>query len=144
MNTMDFATTCACFNVRKAARAVTRLYNEILRPTGLRATQVTLLMAVASADAVTISQLAEILVMDRTTLARDLKPLQEQGLVSVLPGGDRRTRWVQLTDAGRGKLDEVIPLWQQAQARIITNGLGPEQWRTLYDDLQDVVRLTQA
>lgn len=144
MNTIDFATSCTCFNMRKAARAVTSLYDEILRGTGLRATQVTLLMAAASTDMPTISQLSEQLVMDRTTLARDLKPLQARGLIDVQPGEDRRTRLVRLTAAGQRKLDEAVPLWQHAQAHMIAEGLGAARWRALYDDLQDVVQIAQS
>lgn len=136
--------TCACFNIRKAARAVTSLYDEILRPTGLRATQVTILMAVASEDRPTISQLAEQLVMDRTTLTRDLKPLEAQGYLVVTPGDDRRTRTVRLSALGHTRLAEAIPLWQSAQARMIANGLGYNRWNTLYNDLQAVVHLTQT
>ena|SRR6266545_4538829 len=141
---INFASTCACFNIRKTARAITNLYDTVLQPTGLRSTQATLLMAIAVAGTPTISRLAEYLVMDRTTLARDLKPLEDQGLVRITPGGDRRTRQVQLSDVGRAKLREIIPLWEQAQARIIAAGLGHERWSKLYDELQEVVRLAQA
>jgi DNA-binding MarR family transcriptional regulator len=142
--TIDFAATCACFNVRKGARALTGFYDAVLRPTGLRSTQATLLMAIAAAGRPTISLLAEALVMDRTTLGRDLKPLVAQGLVRITPGDDRRMRQVELTDAGRAKRREIIPLWEQAQAKIIGAGLGPERWGQLYKDLQEVVRLAQA
>ncbi len=141
---INFASTCACFNIRKTARAITNLYDTVLQPTGLRSTQATLLMAIAVAGTPTISRLAEYLVMDRTTLARDLKPLEDQGLVRITPGGDRRTRQVQLSDVGRAKLREIIPLWEQAQAKIIAAGLGHERWSKLYDELQEVVRLAQA
>jgi DNA-binding MarR family transcriptional regulator len=141
---INFAASCACFNIRKTARAVTNLYDTVLRPTRLRATHAILLMAIAGAGTPTISQLADGLVMDRTTVARELKPLEEQGLVRITPGGDRRTRQVQLTDAGHAKRREVIPLWEQAQAKIIAAGLGHERWGQLYDDLQEVVRLAQA
>jgi len=141
----NFSTICACLNIRKAARAVTSLYDTVLRPTtGLRSTQAILLMAIATAGTPTISRLAEYLVMDRTTLARDLKPLEDQGLVRITPGGDRRTRQLQLTDAGREKVREIIPLWEQAQTKIIAAGLGYERWSKLYDELQEVVRLAQA
>lgn len=140
----NFATSCACFNLRKAARAVTSLYDAELQPSGLRSTQATLLMVIAIAGTPTISRLAERLVMDRTTLARDLKPLADQGLVEITPGSDRRYREVQLTDAGRAKLREIIPLWEQAQAKIITLGLGQARWNQLYSDLEEVIRLTQA
>jgi DNA-binding MarR family transcriptional regulator len=141
---INFAASCACFNIRKTARAITNLYDTVLRPTKLRATHAILLMAIATAGTPTISQLAEAMVMDRTTVARELKPLEDQGLVQITPGGDRRTRQVQLTDAGYAKQREVIPLWRQAQARIIAAGLGYERWSRLYDDLQEVVRLAQA
>jgi DNA-binding MarR family transcriptional regulator len=141
---INFAASCACFNIRKTARAITNLYDTVLRPTELRATHAILLMAIATAGTPTISQLAEAMVMDRTTVARELKPLEDQGLVRITPGGDRRTRLVQLTEAGHAKRHAIIPLWQQAQARIIGAGLGHERWGRLYDDLQEVVRLTQA
>jgi DNA-binding MarR family transcriptional regulator len=142
---INFATSCACFNIRKAARAVTSLYDAVLRPTGLRSTHAMLLMAIGSAsEAPTISRLAEAMVMDRTTLARELKPLVEQGLVCITPGADRRTREVHLTDAGRAKRREIIPLWEEAQTKLIAAGLGHDRWSQLYDDLQEVVRLAQT
>jgi DNA-binding MarR family transcriptional regulator len=144
MTTIDFATSCACFNLRKAARAITSLYDEALRPAGIRATQLTLLMGIAAAEQPTISQLAELLVMDRTTLARDLKPLAAQGLVTIVAGDDRRTRLVQLTVAGRHTLNDALPLWHQAQTRMITDGLGRDEWHALYGALQDVVRIARA
>jgi DNA-binding MarR family transcriptional regulator len=142
---INVAVNCACFNIRKAARAITSYYDSVLLPsTGLRSTHAILLMAIAMAGTPPISRLAEAMGMDRTTLARELKPLEDQGLVRIAPGGDRRTRLVQLTEAGYAKRREVIPLWEQAQAKIIAAGLGHERWSRLYDDLQEVVRLAQA
>lgn len=143
MEKIDFAATCACFNIRKAARAVTSVYDKALRPLGIRSTQLTLLMALASAGTATITRLADRLVMDRTTLARDLKPLEAQGLVVIAAGQDRRVRVVELTEAGRATLDSALPLWHAVQQRIITNGLGATGWATLYSTLQDVVQLAQ-
>ncbi|HET9495098.1 MAG TPA: MarR family winged helix-turn-helix transcriptional regulator [Chloroflexia bacterium] len=141
--TVNFAAMCANFNIRKAARAVTSFYDAMLQPTGMRSTQGTLLMALSLGGSMTISRLAESLVMDRTTLARDLKPLEEQGLVRIAPGADRRTRQLELTKAGRDKLREIIPLWEQAQAKIIGAGLGQDRWRQLHRELQEVIRLAQ-
>ncbi|HJZ49758.1 MAG TPA: MarR family transcriptional regulator [Roseiflexaceae bacterium] len=141
---INVATSCACFNIRKTARAITNLYDTVLQPTDLRATHAILLMVIAMAGTPTISRLAEAMMMDRTTVARELKPLEEQGLVRITLGGDRRTRLVQLTDAGQAKRRDVIPLWEQAQARIIAAGLGHKRWSNLYDDLQEVVRLAQV
>ena len=141
---INVAASCACFNIRKTARAITNLYDAVLQPTGLRATHGILLMAIAMVGKPTISRLAGAMVMDRTTVARELKPLEDQGLIRITPGGDRRTRQVQLTEAGYAKRREVVPLWQAAQSKIIAEGLGHERWSRLYDELQEVVRLAQA
>ena len=135
------ANTCACFNLRKASRTVTQLYDEILQPSGLLATQFTLLVAIALAGSVTITHLAEELVMDRTTLTRNLKPLERQGLIEIAPGQDQRTRVVTLTASGREALVKAIPLWEQAQASVV-EGLGQNRWSTLLSNLSDTVLLT--
>lgn len=134
------ANTCACFNLRKASRTVTQLYDEILQPSGLLATQFTLLVAIAIAGSVTITRLAEKLVMDRTTLTRNLKPLERQGLIEIAPGQDQRTRVVTLTASGREALAKAIPLWEQAQASVV-EGLGQNRWSTLLSNLADTVLL---
>lgn len=135
------ANTCACFNLRKASRTVTQLYDEILQPSGLLATQFTLLVAIALAGSVTITRLAEELVMDRTTLTRNLKPLERQGLLEIAPGQDQRTRVVTLTASGHEALALAIPLWEQAQASVV-EGLGQKRWSTLLSNLSDTVLLT--
>ncbi len=136
------AAVCACFNFRKASRAVTQLYDEILQPSGLLATQFTLLVAISIAGSATITRLAQELVMDRTTLTRNLKPLGRQGLIKIKPGQDQRTRVVALTDEGREALAKAIPLWEQAQAHVV-QGLGQNRWSTLLADLSDTVLLIQ-
>ena len=141
---LDDVQMCVCFNTRKAARAVTRLYDDALRPVGLRATQLTLLMAIEMMGAPTISALAEQMVMDRTTLAHDLRPLQTAGLVTVAPGDDRRTRITQLTEVGRRALSDALPLWRHAQASLIGAGLGDADWRRLQLELQRLVNLASA
>ena len=85
--------TCACLNVRKAARAVTQLYDEVLQPTGLRSTQFNLLVAVALAGEAPVTRLAEALVMDRTTLARNLKPCVRQGSSRLRQGRTGAGTW---------------------------------------------------
>lgn len=137
------AQACVCYNTRKIARAVTRLYDDALRPSGLRATQLTLLMVIEEMGQPTISALAEQLVMDRTTLARDLRPMEAAGWVAVVPGTDRRTRIVRLTPAGGAILREALPLWQGAQAALVDNGLGVGEWATLRTELEHLVALAQ-
>ena len=83
---------CICFNLRKAARVITQIYDEAFQPTGCRATQMPLLVATRAMGPVTVNRLAEAVVMDRTTLTRNLKPLERQGLVKVQTGKDHRER----------------------------------------------------
>ena len=124
------ADTCACFHLRKASRTVTQLFAESMKSSGLQGTQFTILVAVAIAGSSTISDLAEILVMDRTTLTRTLKPLVKSGLIMVEPGKDRRIKVVSLTPQGYNNLSDAMPLWQEAQARVVEH-LGEEKWNTL-------------
>jgi DNA-binding MarR family transcriptional regulator len=107
---------CACQAARRAARELTRAYDESLRPSGLRTTQFSILVAVALMRAPTMSRLAEAVGLERTTLTRDLRPLSERGLVAVGPGADRRSRVVELTDAGRAAVAAAMPHWRRAQA----------------------------
>jgi DNA-binding MarR family transcriptional regulator len=132
--------TCACANLRGAARAVTRLYDDILRPSGLQATQFTLLVTIALAGTAPITQLAKVLVMDRTTLTRNLKPLEKQGLVQVAPGEDQRMRLVTLTEPGQQALTKALPLWEKAQVQAV-KVLGAERFRALLTDLSAIASL---
>lgn len=134
---------CACFNLRRATRALTQMYDDALRPAGLRTTQFTLLNAIRIAGPVTVRRLATAVVMDRTTLTRDLRPLERQGLVSIAPGEDRRERRVDLTPKGAQVINRTLPLWERVQTQV-TAGLGPERLRRLLGDLTAAVALTRA
>jgi DNA-binding MarR family transcriptional regulator len=134
---------CACFHLRKAARAITQLYDDTLRSAGLRTTQFTLLNAIRIARPVTVRRLATMVVMDRTTLARDLRPLERQGLVLIESGEDRRERKVNLTARGIQVISRALPLWEKAQAQV-TKGLGQERLQRLLGDLTAAVALTRA
>jgi len=129
---------CLCFNLRKAARAVTQLYDAALEPAGLRATQFSLLAVLDGRDAVTITDLARAMVMDRTTLTRNLRPLEKQGLVAIAPGDDRRTREVSLTRRGRQTLTRATPRWRHAQTGML-DALGDRRARRLLDELSGAI-----
>lgn len=131
---------CTCFNLRRAARVVTRIFDEGLRPSGLRSTQFSILAVLNGVGSSTINELAKALVMDRTTLARNLKPLETHGLVEVISGKDLRTRLVALTPAGRKLLARALPLWEQTQRDVIDR-LGDGPWYNLMERLQQVVAL---
>ena len=126
---------CACANVRKASRVVTQQYDESLQACGLRATQFSILVVIARRNTPTLTELAEGLVMDRTTLTRNLKPLEEQGLVQSVSGTDRRTRSVSLTPKGRKTVVKALPLWRRAQAGIV-RALGDTRFSRLLGDLR--------
>ena len=134
---------CVCGSLRRAARAVTQLYDEALRPTGLRITQLGILGATIAMEPITISRLAEATVTDRTTLTRNLKLLEKQGLIRVNSGNDRREREVTLTDRGREAVVKVYPLWQKAQRHVVKS-LGEERWKALRQELSAVVSLTRG
>jgi len=133
---------CVCFTFRKAARAVTQYYDRILRPTGLRATQLTLLASIRILEPVTLKKLAETTVMDRTTMTRNLDLLKKKGLVRLASGRDRRERLVSLTDEGREKFQEALPLWKIAQDRILDQ-LGEEKWSGLRAGVTELVALAR-
>ncbi|HWZ57944.1 MAG TPA: MarR family winged helix-turn-helix transcriptional regulator [Gemmatimonadaceae bacterium] len=133
---------CSCFNLRKAARATTQLYDAILRPTGLRVTQFSLLSVVATAGAIGITALAEAAVMDRTTLTRNLDLLERDGLIRIQPGRDARVREVTLTPAAHEKLAEAVPYWREAQAQL-HEALGAGRVSRLLADLSRTVAAAQ-
>jgi DNA-binding MarR family transcriptional regulator len=138
----EIGQTCACYKVRKAARAVTKIYEEVLRPIGLRATQFSLLMATRVMGPVTVIKLAKVMVMDRTTLTRNLQILETRGLITIKPGEDRREREINLTAEGMEVLARAVPLWEEAQERV-REGLGEERLQNLLGDLSEMVSLTR-
>lgn len=134
---------CACFNLRKAARAVTQMYDGALQPLGLRATQFTVLAQIEHRGPINISELAARLVMDRTTLSRDLGPLEKRGWVRIVAGDDRRTRAVNLTAKGRALLKAALPVWRQAQKKI-TGSLGADAYSGLLGNLSSTVAIARG
>jgi DNA-binding MarR family transcriptional regulator len=130
--------TCACFNIRKAARVVTQLYDDILRPSGLRTTQLTLLMLLRGHGPMNINGLANAAMTDRTTLTRNLAVLEEQQLVRIQPGKDARVRVAELTEKGDEAIDIAFPLWQRAQT-LITARLGRDGLPRLLSELSAAV-----
>lgn len=135
----DILDNCACHRVRTAARAVTCAYDEALRPVGLRATQLSVLVAVAADDALSITALARLMGMDRSTLTRNLRPLEAEGLIALGLEGWRRSRTLEITRKGRTRLREAVPLWEKAQQALRTK-LGDRRWDVIRKDLDDLIR----
>lgn len=136
----QLAVTCACTHVRKAARVITQLYDTLLEPSGLRITQFIVLVVIALFEQETVMRLAEQLAMDRSALAHTLRSLEEQGLVTVIPGSDRRTRVVLLTEQGRQAVLRTLPYWRQAQEQMLAR-FGEQQIHSLLVDLKRVESL---
>jgi DNA-binding MarR family transcriptional regulator len=135
------AAACACFNLRKASRAVTQLFNAELQPSGLRSTQFVLLVVARAEEPVSLPRLARLLVMDRSTLSRNLQPLERRGLVDVTRADEGRGATVRLTKKGLKVLAETVPLWEAAQRRFV-GGLGEERWGALLAVLSATVPST--
>lgn len=109
---------CLFQRTRAAARAVTRMYDDQLRPTGLRATQANVLATIAARGELSISALSDELEMDRTTLTRNLRPLEQRKLLAVSPEGRHRMRTVSLTPAGEVMLAEAAVAWECTQSAL--------------------------
>jgi DNA-binding MarR family transcriptional regulator len=130
---------CNCFAVRSAARHVTQLYDQLLAPAGLRVTQFSILAKLKRQGPVTINELAENMVMDRTTLGRNLQPLERDGLVRIEPApSDRRAKELHLTKAGERRLQAGFEVWAKAQTRFEA-GFGSKRAAELRTLLRAVV-----
>jgi DNA-binding MarR family transcriptional regulator len=131
---------CACGRLRRAARALTQLYDDVMAPSGLRVTQFSLLRTVARTGSTRITELAAAQLLDRTALSRNLDPLVERGLVGIMPGRDARTREVAITTKGRAALRAAEPHWKRAQARVAKR-LGSQQLNELISLLGEIESL---
>ena len=136
----EILSICVCLRLRKSSRLVTRTYDDVLRPVGLRSTQLPILVTLSLTRSAPMSVLADQLVMDGTTLTRNLRPLEEQGLVEIIPGEDRRTREVKLTIQGQEAVAKAIPLWDKAQGYAV-EALGERGWQGLHDSLSQLLSL---
>ncbi|MBS2008433.1 MAG: winged helix-turn-helix transcriptional regulator [Cyanobacteria bacterium SZAS TMP-1] len=131
---------CTCFSLRKASRAITQRYDQSLSPLGITASQFSLLNAAALASGLPISELADILVMDRTTLSRNLKPLVENGYIGMKEGQDKRVRSIELTQQGKAILLKAIPIWEDLQEETMQR-LGKNNWKDLMEKLRATVAI---
>jgi DNA-binding MarR family transcriptional regulator len=117
--TLEIRDACLCLHLQRAARAVARRFDQAFRPLGLTNGQFSLLMALNRPQPPTISDVARLLAMDRTTLTADLKPLERRGLVEItIDNTDRRSRRPHLTSAGRERLAAALPVWRETHACI--------------------------
>jgi DNA-binding MarR family transcriptional regulator len=141
--------SCACFNLRSAARAVTQLFDTFFGEVGLKTTQFIVLAAVQSASrgepnaGPTVSSLADSLVLEQSSLSRNLAVLERLGYIRLVPGLDRRERLVTLTRAGRAILARGFPLWQRAQTAVART-FEPGAFESHLQSLRHVTRASRA
>lgn len=132
---------CLCLNIRRASRAVTEFYENILKPSGLKATQYSLLRYLNEVEPITITEFAKIMRIDRTTLNRNMKPLIGVGFIEVNPGDDPRSKQITLTKDGKSALSIASNLWDEAQESM-QEYLGKteiEQYKHLISKLEALV-----
>ena len=121
---------CACHRLKVSSRAVTRAYDDALRPTGLRSTQLSVLAAAAVVEAISITELAAAMGLERTTLTRNLAPREKDGLIAIGNEGRHRSRMVRITAEGRKRMRAALPLWRRAQGAL-REKLGESRWASI-------------
>lgn len=134
---------CLCANLRRAARALTQIYEEELRPVGLRGPQFTILQTLSLAGEITQGRMAEILAMDSTTLTRTLAIMERQGWIARREGEDRREWRIQLSKAGRSQFEQALPHWEKAQA-LVRKKLGERGWGDAMKFTNEITRAVVA
>ena len=135
---------CLCFHTRKASRAITQVFDKLLAPTGLKATQLSLLMVVNSRGPLRVGDLSDALVSDSTTVSRTIKPLIKSALIAQRPSReDGRIKLIELTAEGAVALDQAMPLWQQAQS-LVAKKLGGETIQNMLPALEKASYLGPA
>jgi len=126
--------SCTCGELRKAARAITLLYDNALKSSGLLSTQLNVLDVICNSDSTKISDLSGKQGMDRTTLTRNLSVLERQGFIKISPGRDHRTRIVTATQKGHNAVAKALPLWNEVQDKV-KQQMGENSWRELMQNL---------
>ncbi len=138
----ELLTECACFDLRRATRAVSRMYDDFLRDAGLNITQFSLLRLICAEKALSISTLGGYMVMDRTSITRALAPLERDGLIHHRSGVDKRIRMVSATNKGRRLVEDAEPKWREAQEALIET-IGVDRWRAMCTVLRDTTRMVR-
>ena len=131
---------CASFNFRKTARAVTSLFDTALQKSGIRSTQFAILVGIAKSQPVSIGALADLLVIDDTTLTRSLRLLQTEGFIAISNRAAMRQRFLSITAKGERVLARSLPAWRNAQERFVAT-IGPKYWLDLRKELENLAHV---
>jgi DNA-binding MarR family transcriptional regulator len=132
---MSAVQNCVCFNLRRVTRAVTQFFDAEMRRHGIRPTQGSILASLQSRDSWTMAELSDWLGMDRTTLVRNLRPLQRDGFVNAVGGGHGNRVELTITTKGRKQIEKLTPAWKAAQSAVVKT-LGEKRWSAILSDLE--------
>jgi DNA-binding MarR family transcriptional regulator len=132
LSTME---NCVCFNLRWVTRSVTQFFDAEMRSNDIRPTQTPILQALNAKKCWSMAELSDWLGMDRTTLLRNLRPLQRDGLIETAGGGRGSRVELSITAKGREKIEESLPAWRSAQ-RAVVETLGEKRWSEILSDLE--------
>ena len=134
---MSAIENCVCFNLRSVTRIVTKFFDAEMRSHGIRPTQGTILLALNAQKNWSMADLSDCLGMDRTTLLRNLRPLQRDGFAQAAGGGRGERVELSITAKGRKKIEESLPAWRAAQSTAVKT-LGERRWSAILSDLETV------
>src|SRR5439155_19083517 len=132
---MSAVENCVCFNLRRVTRAVTQFYDSEMRRHGIRPTQGSILSSLQAKESWNMAELSDWLGMDRTTLVRNLRPLQRDGLVQTSGGGRGNRVELAITAKGRKQIEKLTPAWKSAQCAAVKT-LGEKCWSAILSDLR--------
>ena len=132
---MSAVENCVCFNLRWVTRAVTQFYDAEMRRHGIRPTQGSILVSLRSKDSWNMAELSDWLGMERTTLVRNLRPLQRDGFVQAVGGGRGNRVELTITTKGRNQVEKLTPAWKSAQSAVVKT-LGETRWSAILSDLE--------
>jgi DNA-binding MarR family transcriptional regulator len=132
---MSQVENCVCFNLRWVTRAITQFYDAEMRRHGIRPTQGSLLAVLQAKESWNMAELSDWLGMDRTTLVRNLRPLQRDGFVTAIGGGRGNRVELSITAKGRKQIEKLTPAWKSAQSAVVET-LGEKRWSSLLSDLE--------
>ena len=129
---------CTVFNLKRATRVVQSVFDNAFKSTGLEGTQYTVLSHIYVTEPISLTKLADLMDVDRTTLARNLAPLEKKGFVEIKSGSDKRAKLITTTDLGKEVLSKALPIWKETQEKI-KDTLGNENWSSMISSLNGLV-----
>jgi DNA-binding MarR family transcriptional regulator len=130
---------CASLNFRRTSRMVTRMYDIAMQESGVRSTQFALLVGIAKLQPVTMGALAQVLMLDRSTLTRSLRLLEKERMIEISKRAAMRQRFLKLTHSGEKALQRSLPLWRAAHARFV-EAVGADYWLKLRNELELIAK----